>query len=775
MYLLYVTLQIKELHLTYTLSAVYIEREQYILQEALKEGSIPHRDDKFLIHGAGGVGKSSLIAMFLGTQRDLVRISTPVATEPLHLTPIRDVSTSRLTAKWEKVDYERLSCMVAHTCNELFLGKGKRDDEGGESSATSEEASQLSMPQTPPPFVAQNKSFQKFFSAFRSKLGNFLKRSPEYSHPEEPQESQQNETELSVDNEVLPATLGDDPNNIQEFFANFLQGLQEKVKNAKEMDEVLLSHSIRIVDSGGQPQFHELIAIFLAHISGFISVFKLNEALSDHGEVVLYDDGQPINDPYESYYSHEQIIRHNLQAIQSEAIQSGMKEMANLAFVGTFLDEQQKCSETPDMKDEKLHRIITEMLPPEMQKCVITPGGSLKKATFRINSRNPSGQDFEKVDQLKEALMSRSRVKPRDLPLKWHGLEVALHMLMEELKRQSLSRSECEFMAHRLGFDPASLNAALNYLRELNIIAYYDELPNVIFGSSQVILDKITELVRYSLALKRGCYIAGGSERRFVQQGIISLKFLDSPALSKHYIKGVFEPKDLLKVFISLLIVSEVAVNEYIVPSVLEVSSIYPFSPVLDGNMSSSFILNFSKACPMFGVYCCTVSALMSDFGWKLLTEDWERVQVARNSIAFALPGDWSQFPGTLTLLDPLSSYFQVVLELPGSLASKDRSKLYSQIRNTCLAAVKKAMETLHYEASPPDVSFLCPKQSSVCSRMPHPAIVVESHNILKCSLKPHVSHPLTDEQKLWRPKTAGKKYRNCVTILVFYRNAHVH
>ena len=554
----------------------------------------------------------------------------------------------------------------------------------------------------------------------------------------------------------LTTTLEVDPDNIQELFSNFLQGLQDKVRNAKEKDEVLLSHSIRIVDSGGQPQFHELIAIFLAHISGFISVFKLNEALSEHGEVVLYDDGQPVNDPYESYYSHEQVIRHDLQAIQSEAIQSGMEEMPNLAFVGTFLDEHHKCSETPDMKDKQLHSIITDILPPEMQKCVITPGGSLKKATFRINARNPSDQDFEKVDRLKEALMSRSRVKPRDLPLKWHGLEVALHMLMEELKRQSLSRKECEFIAHKLGFDPASLNAALDYLRELNIIAFYDMLPNVIFGSSQVILDKITELVRYSLELKRGCYIAGGSERRFVQQGIISLEFLESPDLSKHYIKELFEPKDLLKVFISLLRVSEVAVNEYIVPSVLEVSSIYPFSPALEGNMCSSFILHFSRNCPMFGIYCCTVSSLMSDAGWKLLTKGGEEVQVARNSIAFAMPGNWKDFPGIVTVLDPLSFYLEVVLELPATLASEHRSRLFPEIRNTCLDAVKKAMKTLHYEASPPDVSFLCPKPSSVCSRVPHPAIVVEPLNIIKCSLEPCVSHPLTAEQKIWLPKATG-------------------
>ena len=42
----------------------------------------------------------------------------------------------------------------------------------------------------------------------------------------------------------LATTLGSDPDNIQGLFSNFLVGLQEKVKNAKDINEVLLSHSI---------------------------------------------------------------------------------------------------------------------------------------------------------------------------------------------------------------------------------------------------------------------------------------------------------------------------------------------------------------------------------------------------------------------------------------------------------------------------------------------------------------------------------------------------
>ena len=94
-----------------------------ILKTALKDGYIPHKDDLFLIHGPGGVGKSSLISMFLGKQRDLVRVSTAVAEESIHLCPIRDVSTSTFTDQWEVVNIDRQARMVAHTSHHLLTKK----------------------------------------------------------------------------------------------------------------------------------------------------------------------------------------------------------------------------------------------------------------------------------------------------------------------------------------------------------------------------------------------------------------------------------------------------------------------------------------------------------------------------------------------------------------------------------------------------------------------------------------------------------------------------
>ena len=326
---------------------------------------------------------------------------------------------------------------------------------------------------------------------------------------------------------------------------------------------------------------------------------------------------------------------------------------------------------------------------------------------------------------------------------------------MEKLKRYALSRKECEFIGHKLGFDLPSLNAALDYLRQLNIIAYYDVLPNVIFGSSQVILDKITELVHYSLKLKKGKCALNGAQRKFVQQGIVSLQFLRSPDVNKHYIPDLFQPEDLLKVLISQLVVSAVGPKEFIMPCVLEVSSIYPSPRIPEGNVRSSFILHFSKKSPMFGVYCCTISSLLSDAGWKLLTEGGEVVQVARNSFTFqVLMG----LPGKLTFLDPISSYLEVILELPASVAAEHAVILYPKVRNAFFVAIMKAMEILHYDVQVPEVSHLCPEQGSRCSLMPHPAIVDDSQSFLKCSLKPSsVCFPLTKEQKLWLAYTDGE------------------
>ena len=711
---------------------------EYYLNAALQDGFIPHKDDLLLFHGPGGVGKSSLIAMLLGKRRKLVRDSTAVAEEPLHVCPARDILNQTFTADWELVGNDRMSRMIAHTSHHLLSSKraGEQEEEKNEhveDGQTAEEIQQPTATASTEAFLAVAKpskrsAFSKLGSLFQSGLKKIAKKSPK---------------KISS----LATYLEDDPDNIMEHFQNFQEGLKELMHESEEMDDFIQSHSIRILDSGGQPQFHELASILLPGVTGITAVVKLSELLSARGEVAWYKDGVQVNVPYASYLTNEQVIRHTLQAIQSQASSSDIEEMPNLAFVGTFQDQQDTCTEeTPDEKDERLHSMITEILPEEMQQCVITNGELLCHTTFRVNARTPAERDFETVRRLKEALVSKSRAKPRDLPLKWCGLEVALRVMMEKMGRQVLSREECEFVGHKLGFDPPSLKAALNYLRELHIIWFHDALPNVVFGSSQVIMNKVTEIVAYCLELKKEGRALSGEERKFVQQGIISLAMLAT--FSKHYRSGLFSPEDLLKILKSVLVVTEVGRGEYLVPCVLEVSSIYPSPSLAEGSVRSSFALHFSKKSPIIGIYCCAVSYLTSEAGWKPLTEGGEVVQVARNSVTFKMP---SGSAGKLCFLDPLSSYLEVVVELPAIVAKKRSAVLYREIRDTFFTAIQRAMETLHYKVRTPELSFLCPEQSDRCCERPHLATVDDSQEFLNCSIKPStVCSLLTQDQKMW-------------------------
>ena len=728
---------------------LYIDATR-ILKTALKDGYIPHKDDLFLIHGPGGVGKSSLISMFLGKQRHLARVSTAVAEESIHVCPIRDVSTSTFTDQWELVDIDRQARMVAHTSHHLLTkkvhksittgesdevepsvqvmgtGAGRKNEEDKVSKPESEDRG----PRNAKPYLNTPKP-RKYVPYTMSKV---MKKLSAMFQPS------------------LTKSFSYDPDNIEGVFAKIQEELHKSICGWREKDDLILYYSIRLLDSGGQPQFHEIASIVVPAVTGIVSVFKLSESLGVHGEVVFYKDGVQGNDPYKSYLTNEQVIRHDLLAIQSVASHSDTEEIPSIAFVGTFLDKKDDCpEETPDQKDEKIQSMITEILPEQLQQSVISNSGSLRQLTFRVNTRTPSDEDYETAGRLKGALMSRSQVKSRNLPLKWCGFEVALHKMMDKLRRQILSLQECEFIGYGLRFDPPSLKACLLYLRQLHIISFYDVLPNVIFGSCQVILDKITELVTLSLELKKKNRTTFGVDRKFHQQGILSVDILHSKACSKHYSSKYFTPEDLLKVLKSLFIVTEVGPGEYLMPCVLEVSDIYPSPPFAKGNVRSSFVLHFSKKSPMLGIYCCTISYLLTKAGWKLLKKDGEVVQVARNSITFKLP---RKLAGKLTFLDPLSSYLEVALELPEIVAHKHSAVLFNKIRDTFSAAVKQAMQTLNYEVKTPELSFLCPEQSSRCSIFPHLATVDESGELLTCSRNPGtVCHPLSPDQKMWLGK----------------------
>ena len=299
--------------------------------------------------------------------------------------------------------------------------------------------------------------------------------------------------------------------------SSFQEEMGRRVDKLQGYQNTMVTDWIQLIDSGGQPQFHELASIFVKNLSGYISVFKLSEPLSHHGEVQFFINSNPINTPYASTYSNEGTIRSTLRAVQFQACKHKGRIM-KLAFVATHRDED--CSaELLHVKNDRLHRMLVELLPENVRKGVISRGGSLKQVIFPFNGKNPDVHDEAVLEGLRTTLMDNPTGDKKMLPLNFHGLEIALLKLMQKLDRQVLSRQECLHIAVEIQFDEESFEVALQFLNDLNIIYYNREvLRDVVFGSSQVILDKLSEMVISSLRLREDptmiCRALDGKWRR---------------------------------------------------------------------------------------------------------------------------------------------------------------------------------------------------------------------------------------------------------------------
>ena len=82
-------------------------------------------------------------------------------------------------------------------------------------------------------------------------------------------------------------------------------------------------------------------------------------------------------------------------------------------------------------------------------------------------------------------------------PIGWFLLE---QDIIKASKGGVISKTACLGIASILNIDAEALTAALNYF-ELNIFLYYPSvLPKVVFTDPQILLNKVTELVRFSYA-----------------------------------------------------------------------------------------------------------------------------------------------------------------------------------------------------------------------------------------------------------------------------------
>ena len=642
------------------------------------------------VTGAAGSGKSHTMYLVLNEDPPDVRQSTGLVEPVRALSMVVGTSISESGgSEWSRVDEDKLLGIVA-----------------GATSVTNAEV------QTSPSPPAQDM--------------------PTPEHPENSSEADipdlGSKSEQSSHTEVVDELL------------TKLAGLLKKPVGKRRVTKI---DFLYFLDSGGQPQFHELLPSFVPNLSTILFVLKLSEKLSQHPIIEFYKEGKSVCS-YQSPYSHEQILKHCIRALQPEnrSTEGGSFNSPHIAVVGTHRDLESLCEgETREEKNQKL----LDLLRSRFGDSLIFYD-QLKELIYPINAKSPSQDDKAVAGELREATIRSSAPKPVQIPLPWFVLEQVLRKLAKEKGTGVMHIDECREVASRLRIKSSAFDAALKYLVSLNLFLYYPTvLPIAVFCVPQVFLDKINELVQRRHILCRGSSILPGGTAststrglsgkqwlHFQNYGVFQEKLLRDNAFSRHYDQVLFTPADFLKLLESLLIVGKVnatgIITEYVMPSLLfELESDKLDEHRCNPQTSSAapLLVHFPGEWPTSGVFCSFLASLLSTQDWEVMTDARNKPTcLYRNCFQFEHP----RMPGSITLIDSFDrGYFEVHVNSP----LNECTKYCPEIWQSVFAALppKAPVEA--------EVAFFCPNSDARCPSSLHLAYMKPSCDYWSCSEYP--------------------------------------
>ena len=675
------------------------ERTRINFEAAMKDGELWIRNGNTFFLGPGGSGKTHTLHSLLEEDPPVIRDSTACAKKPIRAVAQFKVGI-RGTAHFIRITDDQYSEMLANSAEHFSAA---------------------------PRIVAPAEASQPLSTKIAATLPLSSTVQIQES-PSSPGATEEAAKESSVQNQLPVAKFG---------LKRELQcRMQAKSKTSELLDDKDL---MDVKDSGGQPMFHEVLPVFVTNTMFGILTVKLNESLDSHPLVEYYINGSRIGEPFKSPFTHLQTFRHCLRVLQSTC---DPDTCPKIVFVGTHKDLEHEC---PHEDRKEKNRKLQSIIPPEMKDNIIYNGKSL---LFPINAKTPGNDDRKVIGDLRQLMVKKLQLLPRKrIPLRYFSLENAFQRLAKYQRKAILSIDVCLKEATAYHFTRESLDDVLQYLHNLKLIMYYkDILPDVVFIDAQVLLDKITELVVYSIELRAkpsSQGVAAGSLEKFKTCGIVTTEILSQ--FTSGYVPGLFEEKHLILVFKKLLIVAEIEKGKFLMPCLLEEEKV----KILINSVVPALLFYFGRNGPKLGVYCFLLASLITEAKWELLMEDNSPVQLSRNRVRFSIPGN---NPGCITITDSFSTFFHVSIEFPDKVTTtKAREiceKVCPTIRETIFTHIRKASHRLNYNNSIPVAAFLCSQHDG--STSPHPA-TISNTGLLTCTTRPRsVFGELTDDHRLW-------------------------
>ena len=516
--------------------------------------------------------------------------------------------------------------------------------------------------------------------------------------------------------------------------------------------EAFLEDSLTIyfTDTGGQPEFQEVLPALIFGPALFFLVFKLIDDLNQRYQVQFVSPSQKSR-PYVSSFTVKETLLQSLASIASTCSYASYtsKEMVaikpQVVLVATHEDQA----------SEAQIRAIQQELKETLEKTEyyqqdILVFASEDEPVVTVNNISSDGRDTDKIRSIVERIAKHPSFHI-EVPLPWLVSSLAFRLLQVPV----ISYEQCTSIASECGIDtPEELKEALWFLHhKVGFIRYFESVPelrDVVILDPQLLFDKITELISNTFTFEQ---VGPHHAHQFREIGIFSLHKIEE--LSVWSTEHLSSAK-LVKLLEHLHIIAPIRgksgeVEKYFLPCVLSHAS--PKTSVREEASSKVpplFVTFRCGYCPK-GVFSALIVHLMSKYNnggakitWRLIEDE-----VSRDRVCFNVDKALHTVSIT-THCTHLEVLVQSETSASADLLQTSPHEVCDSIRQCIDEGIVAVSQTLHYNCdSAFHYSFYCTHPSCTKPR-DHLAVCYDNDPIaMKCS-KSRKPCDLPDNCRIW-------------------------
>ena len=467
------------------------------------------------------------------------------------------------------------------------------------------------------------------------------------------------------------------------------EGEADTLEDAKKlMQEVLSSRKLRsikdiektttlyLMDTGGQPEFHEIMPIILngpaLHLIFFNLAFDLNEPIPIE---FFHQDGTD-SITYVSSYTGKQMIFQLLSSLYYFTKSLSPDSEPAAVLIGTHLDQLKGDDE---MKvNGFLNQLFTNT---EFHNQGFLTYPTRDKSTIFTPVNNYSG-DEEEIHRL-QAFLKRvihDRFSPVELPSSW----LFFHLLLRHRYENSpgvCKLTECRALAKGCGLDEDDVPQVLRYIHQhLGTILFYEDVPGLnelVICDPNVLFKGIYQLVAVSFGGDKGYHTITAEIRK---TGEIHAKVLKR--ISTQSSSSLLKNEHIIELLMHFKILTKLPSDDgviYFMPCLLRLNNSLELScKALQTLYPPPLLVRFKGNYIPMGVF----SALVV----KLLESSWELDQdkCYRNHIVFNMDDDFS----VELIVHPAYLEFRIRISNPTEEDAEE-------IHQFCMMVCKTVVDTL--------------------------------------------------------------------------------